>query len=125
MEVRASLHRADSEVESHFLLVFAPFFTRACVEQRTKEDAPAEEPDVSTRLRFQRRHDLTRIVVEDADATVCGRWQGPREDDDIETRHGAVPALRGQNLVRLPSRSEERRVGKECRSRWSTCNRKI
>src|SRR2546428_3575068 len=28
MDVRASLHRADAEVESHFLLVFAPFFTR-------------------------------------------------------------------------------------------------
>src|ERR1035437_6401472 len=30
--------------------------------------------------------------------------------------HGQVFA---QKLVELPSRSEERRVGKECRSRWS------
>src|SRR2546422_6490219 len=36
--------------------------------------------------------------------------------DVIEgTKQGAIPFLR----QRLPVRSEERRVGKECRSRWS------
>ena len=31
--------------------------------------------------------------VDDADARVCGGWKGPREHDDVETRHGAMPAL--------------------------------
>jgi len=36
-----------------------------------------------------------------------GRWQGPREGEQTTTKEPPK------------SRSEERRVGKECRSRWS------
>ena len=33
--------------------------------------------------------------------------------------YGAVKGLTGDRVLDLFSRSEERRVGKECRSRWS------
>ena len=45
--------------------------------------------------------------------------------DNVTKKYGAVEALKGVSLT-VPSgelfgiiRSEERRVGKECRSRWS------
>src|SRR3712207_6975661 len=34
-------------------------------------------------------------------------------------KHGTLEWLPGKSLGLSPSRSEERRVGKECRSRWS------
>src|SRR5256886_12323002 len=34
-------------------------------------------------------------------------------------RRGPSPSCRGTDLARTADRSEERRVGKECRSRWS------
>src|SRR5574337_117724 len=69
-------------------------------------------------------------------AQVAGTWRaGPVSDDrrrgadagraggalSIGARHLARPARRGSvsGSVQLAPRSEERRVGKECRSRWS------
>src|SRR5215203_5056015 len=49
------------------------------------------------------RDDVAWVVVDDPDARVCGRWQRPREDDDVEHGHGTVPTLRGHHLVRLAS----------------------
>ena len=64
------------------------------------------------------------------------KWQGRRQSDNVEDRRGvsttgkiaAGGGLLGIVVVLLQlfggetgkrSRSEERRVGKECRSRWS------
>ena len=48
------------------------------------------------------------------------------EIKDLHVSYGGIQALRGVSLnvpdgkiVTLIGRSEERRVGKECRSRWS------
>ena len=55
-------------------------------------------------------------------ALSLGNWQLARLDwkldliNKVETRIGAEPAPFAAVLAR---RSEERRVGKECRSRWS------
>src|SRR5256886_12889165 len=53
----------------------------------------------------------------------------PAHDDELAVHHACArgPARRGKRGTRLPAvsilaiqpRSEERRVGKECRSRWS------
>ena len=43
---------------------------------------------------------------------------GVRDDDAATFREALKRALAGEKK-RAPSRSEERRVGKECRSRWS------
>src|SRR3712207_105494 len=42
-----------------------------------------------------------------------------REDEYSFVLEGRVGALLGEQLVYAQPRSEERRVGKECRSRWS------
>ena len=39
--------------------------------------------------------------------------------DKIDIRVGTVISVKKNEKARKPSRSEERRVGKECRSRWS------
>src|SRR6266511_530918 len=43
------------------------------------------------------------------------RWRGKPVDQSVRRRFGYLPEERGL----YPKRSEERRVGKECRSRWS------
>src|SRR5436305_4768376 len=43
----------------------------------------------------------------------CRRCQG------CQRRGAAAPQQRRQRLAPTPDRSEERRVGKECRSRWA------
>src|SRR5690242_20821168 len=62
--------------------------------------------------------DLGRELV--ADELVGGRRLrdvvGRREEEPLERRR-LLPGL--QESVRRARRSEERRVGKECRSRWS------
>ena len=47
-------------------------------------------------------------------------WKGMGDPgvEEVETRIYVKPE-RGCGAVYLPCRSEERRVGKECRSRWS------
>src|SRR5574340_1163766 len=63
-----------------------------------------------------------------ADVTLLdlGDYDMPLYDGDLEAAHGVPPpAVELKRLFRehhgllLASRSEERRVGKECRSRWS------
>src|SRR2546430_14121828 len=51
-------------------------------------------------------------------------WKGPLREDDREQQIQVVEGFLSQGvqgivLAPLDSRSEERRVGKECRSRWS------
>src|SRR5947199_10847003 len=38
---------------------------------------------------------------------------------DLKGKVGLVPCAAGMEGLKVPDRSEERRVGKECRSRWS------
>src|SRR2546422_9250163 len=60
--------------------------------------------------------DLTRVLFEET-STIGVRWSEwrrtrlQREVVTLATAYGAIPFK--------VSRSEERRVGKECRSRWS------
>src|SRR2546425_11225361 len=65
--------------------------------------------------------------VHDRDAGAARRRHQPRErlDDPLGTQLVVGPARVGDHaagvdeIVRHVDRSEERRVGKECRSRWS------
>src|SRR2546422_1394213 len=41
------------------------------------------------------------------------------QDDYVQIRSEGKSYLKNQRLAELEGRSEERRVGKECRSRWS------
>src|SRR5437762_11918817 len=56
---------------------------------------------------------------------ICLRAERPREDrlhqgirNDVDLRRAAARVL-AHDLQLKPGRSEERRVGKECRSRWA------
>src|SRR5262249_58475318 len=48
----------------------------------------------------------------------------PQQMRDVQSMCGRVPGILPETCAtrRARSRSEERRVGKECRSRWSPCN---
>src|SRR5436189_2180917 len=54
---------------------------------------------------------------------IC--WLRPTAPDGLganfarRLQRGATRDVRGPDRPRAPARSEERRVGKECRSRWS------
>src|ERR1035441_1091493 len=56
-----------------------------------------------------------------------GQYQGMVEVEILFSKNGAIKASKKYNLlspeindtIHRPNRSEERRVGKECRSRWS------
>src|SRR5437868_14533538 len=52
--------------------------------------------------------------------SLCGRARFGRADTCFIGKCGEVIAQQLQQLLR----SEERRVGKECRSRWSRCHEK-
>src|SRR3982751_677248 len=73
----------------------------AGVEQRPKQGAAAKKPDVAPWCLLQLRHNFGRIVVDNANARMCGGRQRPRENNHLETWHGTVPALRGHHFVRL------------------------
>src|SRR5690606_39813356 len=47
-----------------------------------------------------------------------------RSTNDIAREHGVYPNTIRRALIRHGFRSEERRVGKECRSRWATEHQK-
>src|SRR2546422_11028138 len=61
---------------------------------------------------------LVRIVQDDQEPLPS-----PLADEGIETlipgKVPVAPAAQGRMLAAQSQRSEERRVGKECRSRWS------
>ena len=52
---------------------------------------------------------------------ITKEFPGIKANDDstLQLRKGEVHALLGENGAGKSTRSEERRVGKECRSRWS------
>src|SRR5690348_18198296 len=47
-------------------------------------------------------------------------WEGSSHEQPRNRREHFDDAERGAVVAQLLARSEERRVGKECRSRWST-----
>ena len=47
------------------------------------------------------------------------QWEGQKLRASIEERHKETPEQRARRIADWEKRSEERRVGKECRSRWS------
>src|ERR1022692_1789720 len=82
-------------------------------------DRPIISPLVHTVFRFDQRDELLQKKVAIADGAIGGV--------DIETAPAfgsgdqkiAKLMLLAEFVEQCPTRSEERRVGKECRSRWS------
>src|SRR5256885_5663333 len=67
-----------------------------CTKIESRKSKKCSEPQIPNPMRNKRRAFL-----------LCARWPvGYRRTSRIDSRHH-------------PGRSEERRVGKECRSRWS------
>src|SRR5256886_13285782 len=65
------------------------------------------------------RHAFAYSVAPPGVATASGR-RGPRRSQDSRQDPRGAIGREGLGSVTLPrNRSEERRVGKECRSRWS------
>ena len=62
----------------------------------------------------EQRRRKARGIVESVRDELGEQAEGLTDDEIIEGYHAAVDAARP-----LEGRSEERRVGKECRSRWS------
>src|SRR5256886_4146389 len=59
---------------------------------------------------------LPLVVLTDRNcASACDAFSGAVKD----LRLGTLVGTRTAGIVAAPARSEERRVGKECRSRWS------
>src|SRR2546421_9122903 len=69
---------------------------------------------ISIRCRIEGKDEIIHVVPEDEDR----RLSVDLENDDLVPRTVAVPPQPISELV-ARQRSEERRVGKECRSRWS------
>ena len=77
---------------------------------------PAHDPND---FEVGKRHNLPEINILNDDATINnlgGKYAGM---DRYEARKAMVADLDAQGLLVRVERSEERRVGKECRSRWS------
>ena len=55
-------------------------------------------------------------IADEMDATLFRSAFNPIIAEAHDASHGIYDAITGETLVQ---RSEERRVGKECRSRWS------
>src|SRR5437016_6558411 len=70
-------------------------------------------------LALERARDLVGLRGFDVDGS--GRPTGILKEDafsELHDRFASGPAVIERNLPRIAQRSEERRVGKECRSRW-------
>src|SRR5882672_7828889 len=62
-------------------------------------------------------HLLAPILLGRDSLLIEGLWQRMFEDTVLQGRAGSV--MRAISILDCALRSEERRVGKECRSRWS------
>src|SRR2546429_8647809 len=69
--------------------------------------------------RLTRHHDLVDEIVNDTFVVVWQKAGDFRGDSRVSTWIMGIAYRRGLGLLRAKYRSEERRVGKECRSRWS------
>src|SRR3712207_4540654 len=80
------------------------------VDVMATEDTPARQEDVFITTGAQQGLDLiAKVFLDEGDAILC---EGP-------TYAGALNAFAAYRPRIAHVRSEERRVGKECRSRWS------
>src|SRR3712207_9596387 len=89
---------------------------RNAVERKRHEHAPLmRRQEIADRVlqRVEQLALLSRLVGLEVDTRE--EAPGLRLERDLTALPGAAPQLDG----RLQQRSEERRVGKECRSRWS------
>src|SRR6266705_1079774 len=63
--------------------------------------------------------DRTVTGVQTCALPISDRHVGPRKDSYRLAQYWLCSATRSGAMAREEDRSEERRVGKECRSRWS------
>src|SRR2546427_9440897 len=63
--------------------------------------------------------DLTVTGVQTCALPISGAWARDRESAAARRSRARPPALPPARAAPPRTRSEERRVGKECRSRWS------
>ena len=65
-------------------------------------------------------HSNSAICKRDGCLGTRQKQQEPREQSGVKSKSAAASRSAQQDNVSRAPRSEERRVGKECRSRWST-----
>ena len=117
------LDRSMSELEKQFEALFGSSFSGG---EKSVEEAPAPE-DGEQRMVYNISDDVQEIVRMGPRQGVCSvvfhssvsmlkRTPCARQDD---FRHRIGFGLGTDDAILFLNRSEERRVGKECRSRWS------
>src|SRR6266576_5391136 len=84
------------------------------------DDVPIDEAEAGPQRLVLRGEEPIALVVGDGIApTVRGLLAFPATKRAVTVDMGAVRFIYNGADVMAPGRSEERRVGKECRSRWS------
>src|SRR2546430_2281120 len=71
-----------------------------------------ERPKVLIRIRAESANVERGVAENDPNSYLFGQFQ-------IDGSQLIIKSLVDWRICHIPSRSEERRVGKECRSRWS------
>src|SRR2546425_9939056 len=133
----------DTNPATGRVIARVPLSTKADVDAAVQEalrgwDAWRRTPPLDRARHFfalrdlmeQRFEDLSRVVVQDMGKTIEeARGEVRRAIENVEVAAGISSLMMGYNLTDGAGagideevsyeRSEERRVGKECRSRWS------
>src|SRR5688572_32869198 len=93
------------------------------IYELTKDELRKIEETSFSKAKIRERGDLQRLLrnqieIISPDTLIIAEEFG--EWDDSKRRIDLLGVDKNANLVVFELRSEERRVGKECRSRWST-----
>ena len=118
--IRSALSRGDD-------LLFAQVSGRLSVEVRSRmlalfaagDDDEPSDPSVLASIRSDVGNVSLNTMLTEIAKLEAVRAVGLPGDLFADVTPKIVTAWRGRAAVESPSRSEERRVGKECRSRWS------
>src|SRR5205085_6697612 len=100
----------------HFTLAFLSFFFFSSRRRHTRFDCDWSSDVCSSdlgELRFLTLHAFFAVAHHHAVKTLVGEFH-------LGNGENRIRCSRDVRSVEFPLRSEERRVGKECRSRWWT-----
>src|SRR5690606_41305530 len=124
-EQRDMLHTVQTEIDTvaeellHLTKIYAQDETLVTSLQSGEHNRLKQAvEDIYPRL--QAEHQLSAFEFGDTNGIVLLRGHNPTEHGDDKSHIASIQsALNGEAIAGFEFRSEERRVGKECRARWS------